>query len=59
MPPIRIHLVPRHFMIYIVPFPILQVLVAHGLVKESPWLMLAAVGKREKGDATLFLTFMV
>ena len=30
--------------IYIVHFPILQALIAHGLFKESPWLMLVAAG---------------
>lgn len=43
---------------YIVHFPILQVLVSFGLFKESPWLMLGAAGLLIMTVAILFWNFI-
>lgn len=43
---------------YIVHFPILQVLVSFGLFKESPWLMLGAAGLLILTVAILFWNFI-
>ncbi len=44
--------------IYIVHFPILQTLIAYGLFKESPWLLLVAAGLLVMTAAILFWHFI-